>query len=78
MFVGMTIQGVESQEDEVKSSVESTKDYYFYTDKFAMELLQEIAEYNNTKRAVLKDIQEFKWKPTGNKQAKVENRREKN
>ena len=77
MFVGMTIQGAKSREDEVKSSVESTKDHYFDTDKFAMELLQEIAEYNNTKRAVLKDIREFKWKPTGDEQAEVKNRREK-
>ena len=77
MFVGMTIQGAKSREDEVKSSVESMKDHYFDTDKFAMELLQEIAEYNNTKRAVLKDIREFKWKPTGDEQAEVKNRREK-
>ncbi|KAI2504335.1 Reverse transcriptase (RNA-dependent DNA polymerase) [Fragilaria crotonensis] len=77
MFVGMTIRGAESREDDVKRNVESTKDYYFDTDKFAMELLQEIAEYNNTKRAVLKDIREFKWKPRGDEQAKVKIRREK-
>ncbi|KAI2505568.1 hypothetical protein MHU86_8904 [Fragilaria crotonensis] len=77
MFVGMTIRGAESREDDVKRNVESTKDYYFDTDKFAMELLQEIAEYNNTKRAVLKDIREFKWKPRGDEQAKVKVRREK-
>ena len=77
MFVGMTIRGAESREDDVKRNVESTKDDYFDTDKFAMELLQEIAEYNNTKRAVLKDIREFKWKPRGDEQAKVKVRREK-
>ena len=64
MFVGMTIQGVGSREDEVKTHVESTKDHY-------VELLQDIAEYNNTKTAELKDIRESKWKPRGDEQAGV-------
>jgi hypothetical protein len=33
------------------------------TNKFAIELLQEIADYNRKKRSVLKDIREIKWKP---------------
>ena len=71
MFVGMTIHGAESQEDDVMENVNSTQDYYFDTDKFARELLQDIAVYNNMKRAVLKDIRDFKRERRDSKQAQV-------
>ena len=75
MFVGMTIRGAESREDDVKRNVESTKDYYFDTDKFARELLQDIADYNNMKRAVLKDIRDLKRKTRDSQQAQVKIKR---
>ena len=62
MFAGMTIHGPDIQEDDVKKNQEA-KTEYFDTNKFAIELLQEIADYNRKKRSVLKDIREFKWKP---------------
>ena len=62
MFVGMTIHGPDIREDDVKKNQEA-KTEYFDTNKFAIELLQEIADYNRKKRSVLKDIREFKWKP---------------
>ena len=62
MFVGMTIRGADIREDDVKKNQEA-KTEYFDTNKFATELLQEIADYNRKKRSVLKDIREFKWKP---------------
>ena len=71
MFVGMTIHGAESREDDVMKNVNSTQDYYFDTDKFARELLQDIAVYNNMKRAVLKDIRDFKRERRDSKQAQV-------
>jgi len=62
MFVGMTIHGPDIREDDVKKNQEA-KTEYFDTNKIAIELLQEIADYNRKKRSVLKDIREFKWKP---------------
>ena len=62
MFVGMTIHGADIREDDVKKNQEA-KTEYFDTNKFEIELLQEIADYNRKKRSVLKDIREFKWKP---------------
>jgi hypothetical protein len=57
------------------TNVNSTQDYYFDTDKFARELLQDIADYNNMKRAVRKDIRDFKRKTRDSKQAQVKCRR---
>ena len=62
MFVGMTIRGADIREDDVKKN-QDAKSEYFDTNKFAIELLQEIADYNRKKRSVLKDIREIKWKP---------------
>ncbi len=59
MFVGMTIHGAESREDDVMKNVNSTQDYYFDTDKFARELL------------LLKDIRHIKRKTRDSKQAEV-------
>ena len=62
MFVGMTIRGADIREDDVKKN-QDAKSEYFDTNKFEIELLQEIEDYNRNKRSVLKDIREFKWKP---------------
>lgn len=58
MFVGMTIHGADIWEDDVKKYQEA-KTEYFDTNKFAIELLQEIADFNKKKRSVLDDIREL-------------------